>query len=325
MSRADRGQDQPRAMIHRRILDVAASDPDASLTAIADDVSGASPDLVERVLDEYGDPCRESESAAQTDQTMDATNPSAPESDPDSGSEPTTESDDESTTDGGGEPTIESDTESSTDGDAPPAVDLSEKQRRTLRALYERPGASQGDLAEDLDVTRATISRRLNGISGFEWKNRRAFAEAVFGGDGGSESDDPDADSSESVARERVDDLDEGSGDDGDADETVDPETVDREGGPEDAETGGYGVEPGDASGSTIETEQPALDAIGATLANLEHRIEAIESRTDGGGRSSASASLPPELAHKVVHACMESDRVSEDEELELLRTFMVE
>lgn len=46
----------PRAVIHKRILDAAASEPDASLEALAAGVAGASPDLVERVLDEYGDP-----------------------------------------------------------------------------------------------------------------------------------------------------------------------------------------------------------------------------------------------------------------------------
>lgn len=46
----------PRALIHQKILDNAADDPDASLEDIATDVSGANPDLVERVLNEYGDP-----------------------------------------------------------------------------------------------------------------------------------------------------------------------------------------------------------------------------------------------------------------------------
>lgn len=43
-------------MIHKRILESAESDPDASLEALAGEVAGASPDLVERVLEEYGDP-----------------------------------------------------------------------------------------------------------------------------------------------------------------------------------------------------------------------------------------------------------------------------
>lgn len=50
------GGTAPRAVIHKRILDSAASDPEASLEALAAGVAGASPDLVERVLEEYGDP-----------------------------------------------------------------------------------------------------------------------------------------------------------------------------------------------------------------------------------------------------------------------------
>lgn len=46
-------------MIHRRIMDEAADRPDASLDVLADVVPGASPELVERVLDEYGDPADE--------------------------------------------------------------------------------------------------------------------------------------------------------------------------------------------------------------------------------------------------------------------------
>ncbi|MFB6233651.1 MAG: winged helix-turn-helix domain-containing protein, partial [Haloarculaceae archaeon] len=56
MSRTDSGRGSPRAVIHRRILDVAESRPDASLEAIGDEVAGATTDLVEQVLDEYGDP-----------------------------------------------------------------------------------------------------------------------------------------------------------------------------------------------------------------------------------------------------------------------------
>lgn len=55
MATNDRGE-PPRAMIHKRILDSAESDPDASMERLAAEVAGASPALVERVLDEYGDP-----------------------------------------------------------------------------------------------------------------------------------------------------------------------------------------------------------------------------------------------------------------------------
>jgi hypothetical protein len=47
---------QPRAVVHRNILDVAEAEPDASIEGIAQRVSGATVPLVERVLENYGDP-----------------------------------------------------------------------------------------------------------------------------------------------------------------------------------------------------------------------------------------------------------------------------
>lgn len=46
----------PRALVHKQILSAAAEMPEASLEEIADEVAGASTPLVERVLEEYGDP-----------------------------------------------------------------------------------------------------------------------------------------------------------------------------------------------------------------------------------------------------------------------------
>lgn len=283
MSRADRGADKPRAMIHRRILDVAESAPDASLSAVAEEVSGASPALVERVLDEYGDPGNDSEADAQDDQQTNATEPGTFEADPASERDgPTT---DEAAA-------------------TPAAADLSEKQLRTLRALYERPDASQGDLAEQLDVTRATVSRRLNAITGFEWDDRRAFAESVFGPgpETGDDAPVPAGDDRGPAVSEGDDDRGSDRGERG-------------------------GVDPA------------SLDAVEGALTDLTERVEAVESRlsesheaeatdettgTDETERGAgAVASVPPELAHKVVHACMESDRLDEDEELDVLRAFM--
>ena len=322
MSRADRGADKPRAMIHRRILDVAESSPDASLTAIAEAVSGASPDLVERVLDEYGDPGRDTDAETQDDEPMNAANASTPETE--------SASDDESTADPD---------ESSAD-EPPAAADLSEKQRRTLGALYERPDASQADLADELDVTRATVSRRLNAIPGFEWSDRRAFAEAVFGSAADVEADPSAADTPAA------------HGDGGDtaadapADDPVDDDRADGDRpNPEGGDTGH--PDAGDRSG----IDPAAVDAVEGALSDLAERVAAIESRvaasdgadasgpadgadqtegTHGNGETEGSdgpeecdAGLSPELAHKVVHACMESDRLSEEEELAVLRTFM--
>ncbi|ADD03687.1 HTH domain protein [Natrialba magadii ATCC 43099] len=46
----------PRAILHKKVLDVAVSRPDASLEELADEVSGATVSIVEQVLEEYGDP-----------------------------------------------------------------------------------------------------------------------------------------------------------------------------------------------------------------------------------------------------------------------------
>lgn len=46
----------PRAIVHKQILDVAEARPEASMKTIADEVTGASLSIVERVLEEYGDP-----------------------------------------------------------------------------------------------------------------------------------------------------------------------------------------------------------------------------------------------------------------------------
>jgi hypothetical protein len=56
-------------------------------------------------------------------------------------------------------------------------------------------------------------------------------------------------------------------------------------------------------------------------LDDLADRVDRLE--TDRGGASTTSVDISPDLAHRVVHACMESDRISEDEELELLAAFM--
>jgi hypothetical protein len=69
----------PRAMIHQKIPDAFESNPGATIETIAIDVSGASPSLVRRVLDEYGDPAAVDEETEAT-----ATESGAAEEEPDS-------------------------------------------------------------------------------------------------------------------------------------------------------------------------------------------------------------------------------------------------
>ncbi|PSQ29485.1 hypothetical protein BRD06_02830 [Halobacteriales archaeon QS_9_67_15] len=80
--------------------------------------------------------------------------------------------------------------------------------------------------------------------------------------------------------------------------------------------------------------DRAALDAVESTVAALEDRLASIESQVTGdadpagesaetGANGGATAALSAELTHKVAHACMESDRLTEDEELAVLRALM--
>lgn len=71
----------PRAVIHKQILDVAESRPNATMDEIAGDVSGASVDLVERVLDDYGDPASDPSPAMPEYSTGLSRDPQGPEVD----------------------------------------------------------------------------------------------------------------------------------------------------------------------------------------------------------------------------------------------------
>lgn len=121
-------------MRHERILDVAADNPNASVGELADEVPSATADLVENVLEKYGDP------ADTTD-----TDPTPPES------------------------------PRATDETPPSPADLSAVERETLEAIHEHPEATQRELSDQLGVSPATISNRVNGIPGFEWAERTTY------------------------------------------------------------------------------------------------------------------------------------------------------
>ena len=149
----------PRAIIHKQILDVAENEPTASITEIAAQVSGASIGLVERVLEEYGDP-------SPVDATEDH---SATGDDKHANSEHTTANEVR------GSP-FYTETVSS----------LTTKQLRTLREIYKNPTATQSDLANIFEVDRTSISHRLNNIEKFNWQRRTEFVKALFGNDPGT-------------------------------------------------------------------------------------------------------------------------------------------
>jgi hypothetical protein len=261
MSRTDRGHGSPRAVIHKNILEAAEDSPDASLEAIADEVAGATPDLVDRVLDEYGDPGSDAdqshgEGSDPSPAAAGQTGSDQPEADHPDQTEPTTMNENGEHAD-----------------DAPPDLStLSDRQRETLRIVHDNPEWSQVKVGDRLDVSRATVSRRLNDISG----------------------------------------DDEPGGDDGDSDSAA----VQSDAG----EGGGTAAATQDGGTTTVASEE--------TVTELDERLDAIETQieaidTDGGTDSSEAPGLPPELAHKVVHACVHSDRITEAEELRLIEALL--
>lgn len=266
----------PQSMRHKQILDVAADNPDASMSELASMVPSATPELVERVLEEYGDPASadddtaETETAATTEEqdessesedqrdheTMDPTETSE---EPGSTSEETVETADELTKES---TTSDEQAEEDTEQRYPSPEELTEKQRTTLRAVTHSPDVTQRELAEELDVSRATISNRLNDIDGFDWADRETFVSTVFG-------DIPD-------------------------------NTED-----------------------TMATEQ---DERQNAMEEFDERIAAIETKLASIEETESSAVFDdPELAHKVVHACMQADTISEDEELRILKSIIEE
>ena len=52
----------------------------------------------------------------------------------------------------------------------------------------------------------------------------------------------------------------------------------------------------------------------------LEQRVAALEDRLEAESPATESVFTDPALAHKVVHACMASEQIAEEEELRILR-----
>jgi DNA-binding NarL/FixJ family response regulator len=263
----------PRALIHKKILETAASMPEATMAAVAEEVSGASTDLVERVLDEYGDP------AASAD------------SDPDASEEQSSvPSDAPATPDGRGAETA-SDETPVTDPD-----ELTKKERAVLEVVAERPDATQQAVADVLGVSRATVSKRASGIEGFDWSDRASFVERLFGTPAESrplvrgDTDAPTVSCSNLPSTARADG---------------------------DGQRAGDALSPPDAGRPSAGGQRTAdREDVLARLDRIEARLDALAFDESAGAPGGIT---DPELAHKVVHACMESEHVSEDEELDVV------
>lgn len=307
MSRTNNDSFNPRSVRHQQILDVAANNPDASLREIADEIPSATTDLVDRVLEKYGDPADTNDSETHPDQP--AMTDTQPVPDPD---------------------------------------DLSPKERQTLQAIHEQPEATQRELADTLDIAPATISNRVNAIDGFEWDNRHEFTQALFTDESTpqppteTESKDPTETSSpESTSDQPT--PNNPPADTSPSPETSNPKTTTDT----NAETAATSETPPEqaavADGATnSDTTQPAesetpeptspeqqtpptdheeaetLEQLSERLTNIEEQLEALEHH-----EASDQVVSDPDLAHKILHACLEADTISEEDELEIIRKFI--
>lgn len=324
----------PRALIHKKILEQAASMPEATMAEVADEVSGASTDLVERVLAEYGDPASggsDSDSGAVAadvpeEEAVDAVDGTSDQDrTPESPDGPSGAEDPVIRADGSAEESAKraddrdapaGESASASGSDAPPETEqsddhpdktrtaepqtgpetmtadtavqapeeLSEKELAVLEVVADRPDATQEEIADVLGVSRATISKRASGIDGFDWQRRAAFVERLFG--------------DESAALTR-----------GGTDASTVPDSSLE---PTDARTDGDRHRPGGRDPASVDTADHG--EVVARLDRIESRLDALES-----GDAASTGIADPTLAHKVVHACMESDKVSESEELRVV------
>ncbi|EMA70008.1 hypothetical protein C468_00695 [Halorubrum kocurii JCM 14978] len=222
------------------------------------------------------------------------------------------------------------DTSSPTNESIPDPEGLTQKERETLRAISYEPTATQNQIADMLGVSRATVSNRVNAIPGFNWADRDSFVEEVFddhltvdvsvspNGDDGSAA-------TQNTGKEAVTD---GSPSRQSEDATGDSSTQ------EDSSAAADGVVDGTAPtapapqaadrDATTEDSDAAssedLDAISHQLDDFAERLAAVEQELqDDGETGEGSPFSDTDLLHKVVYACMNSDRIVEEEELQIL------
>lgn len=309
--RGEHGHQQPRAIIHKRIMDAAAARPNAALAELAGDVPGASTDLVERVLDEYGDPAdsdpKETKSgsipnsqhepeAVPPTSHADPTPPKGAK--PDRPAEEKTQTETEETQEESADindpkedtPATDNWRQEDANTDDNPQIDLetlSEKRRETLRAIHAYPEASQRELGAKLGVAGATISQRVSAIDGFNWENRAAFVAGLF-----------DESRTEFDAAFGLDDSAE------------DAERIDT------SSTTAGADKP--ASANTPGTRYEAVSDGGrsehdSSLRSLQDRVESLEAALEA--QNGTSSGDDPELLSKAIHACINADTISTEEE----------
>lgn len=162
-------------------------------------------------------------------------------------------------------------------------ADLPHAQREVLREVAADPKATQETIGERLGVSGSTVSNRVKDIPGFDWRNRESFITDMM----------PDSGTTAVVS-------------DGGVAQDVTPTESD---------------EPTDSANEDMAV---AISEIQSSLDQIETTLDSITDTSSDNSQSNDPGILQdPELVHRVVHACIESDAISEAEELEILRAIL--
>jgi hypothetical protein len=343
----------PRAIIHKKVLDAAESNPNASMEQLAEQISGASLSIVERVLAEYGDPAapddengenleKETDDAStelESDLTIHQQSIGIDVGSKQGPFEAIADGDGSKTDTNTGEemrPEPETRKEDGIDEEngEPPVLspsDLTEKQLETMQVIATRPDATQVELGERLGVTSATINQRINAIDGFQWSKRHEFVDDLFEETPVVEMEEASNETDSASAADSVDipiETQLESGRSADAAVRDSREALVRlqhDGGENSPERSNSET---DADRSCVDEElaratTDSLEELTDRLIDLSRRIETLERRSEGLQPGSVPARADPELTHKIVHACLNADNISESEELQILKTIL--
>lgn len=162
-------------------------------------------------------------------------------------------------------------------------TDLSCAQREVLREVADDPTATQDTIGDRLGISGSTVSNRVKDIPGFDWRNRESFITDIM----------TDSGSTAVVS-------------DGGVAQDVTP------------------TESEEPTDSANEDMAGAISEIQSSLDQIETTLDSITDTSSGNSQSNDPGILQdPELVHRVVHACIESDAISEAEELEILRAVL--
>lgn len=286
----------PRAVIHKQILEVAESQPEAPVEVIAEEVTGANLQLVKKVFDEYGDPGQAENDQSETTGTAECS------TEPDHDDQPHEYMPDKQDIP---EDNDRAETKMGSNETFPDPEALTDTQLETLKAIHNSPNATQKELSSQFNVTAASICQRVSSIKGFDWSERQKFTEELFDSPAGT------SEVSQFQSKTGLQSADAGKQTEPEPDKMTeekhqkDVSGIDEK---DEANSGGDKIGVCECTGK---------------IKTLAAQIDQLDQRLAEHSQTAAGEQLDPDLVHKVVHACVKSDQISEDEELEILRTLM--